>query len=237
MTARGSLDDVVRRLEANLKTPRRVDIPKLGAVELGESVYVRRDLGEAALSATLEAEKGLVFKSRCQVSVELASLADLGAPASVERLKGPIGWCEHRVRNRLDLHAVLAVFSASGWQEEAVAYARNDPPGSGYAGGRVHLVLVGPAATDVVTCGHDEVARALRPVLRGRTEDEEEAVAREAIERALTLDDYAVLDRVASGGGLDPACVERAAREMASRDEALRIEKLRGAGRVLRRRR
>ncbi|MHC5055625.1 MAG: hypothetical protein ACYTKD_13025 [Planctomycetota bacterium] len=232
----GPLDEVARRLEANLKTARRVTTP-LGEVRLGEHVYVRRAAGGVALSATLEAVKGLVFKSSTEICLELVEVrgAASGRPAGIDTLKDVIAAEEKRFRNRLDLEAVVALFSAAGWDDESLRYVRNDPPGSGYAHRAVHLVLVGPAPGDVVRCAHDELVPALRPVLRGRTDDEEEAVARERIERALTLDSYAVLERVTRQEELDGACVERAARDMASRDESLRLENVSGAGAVLRR--
>ncbi len=232
----GSLDEVVRRLEANLKEARRVPTP-LGEVRLGDHVYIRRAAGAVALSATLEAVKGFVFKRGREICLELVEVpAPASAlPAGLDALKGAIEGEEARLRNKLDLEAVVALFSASGWDDGAVRYVRNDPPGSGYTHRTVHLVLVGPAPNDTVRCAHDELTLSLKPVLRGRTDEEEEAVARERIERALTLDGYAVLERVARDADLDGTCVERAARSMASKDRQLRLENLSGAGTVLRR--
>lgn len=230
MSGPGAVDEVVRRLEANLKAARRLETP-LGAVELGEQVYVRRNVGDAALQATLEARKGIVLRSSMQIALELAAL-DQG---DAERLKALVAKHEAKLRNRLDLHAVLAVYAASGWDEEAVRYARNDPPGTGYAHRGLHLVLVGPGATELVMGAHDELALSLRAVLRGRTDEEDDAIAREALRKALALDGYAVLERVARDAGLDGRVVERSARELASTDSGLRMETVSGAGMVLRR--
>lgn len=236
MSSAGALDEVVRRLEANLKTARRLRTP-LGAVELGRHVYVRRALGDVVLAATLEARKGIVFRSATQVSVELVdmerSVGAQGVPTNA--LKAVVARREAKLRNRLDLHAVLGVYSASGWADAAIAYARNDPPGTGYAHASLHLVLVGPAPSDLVTGAHDELARSFRPVLRGRTDDEEAAIAREHLEKALALENYAVLERVARETGLDDTTVERAARALASGEAGLRMETVSGAGPVLRR--
>ncbi len=235
---RGSLDEVVRRLEANLKADRRVATP-LGEVRLGDHVYIRRAAGSLALSATLEAVKGLVFKRATEICLELLELVEARSstseqPAGLDALKGAVAAEETRFRNRLGVEAVVALFSGVGWDDDAVRYVTNDPPGSGYAHGSVHLVLVGPAPSDTVRCAHDELTASLRPVLRGRTDAEEEAVARERIERALTLDSYAVLERLTRNEDLDGVCVERAARDMASKDGKLRLETVSGSGLVLR---
>jgi len=230
MSGPGAVDEVVRRLEANLKAARRLDTP-LGAVELGEHVYVRRNVGDAALQAALEARKGIVLKSSMQITIELAALEE----GDAEGLKSLVTKHEAKLRNRLDLHAVLAVYAASGWDEAAVLYARNDPPGTGYAPRALHLVLVGSGASELVMGAHDELARSLRAVLRGRTDEEDDAVARESLRKALALDNYAVLERVARDADLDEAVVERAARALASTEAGLRMERVRGAGIVLRR--
>ncbi len=82
MSGPGAVDEVVRRLEANLKAARRLRTP-LGAVELGEHLYVRRNVGDAALQATLEARKGIVLKSSMQITIELAAVDE----GDAERLK------------------------------------------------------------------------------------------------------------------------------------------------------
>ncbi|MHC4198374.1 MAG: hypothetical protein ACYSU0_00085, partial [Planctomycetota bacterium] len=115
MSGPGAVDEVVRRLEANIKAARRLETP-LGAVELGEHVYVRRNVGDAALQATLDARKGIVLKSSMQIAIELAALEE----GDAERLKALVSKHEAKLRNRLDLHAVLAVYAASGWDEAAV---------------------------------------------------------------------------------------------------------------------
>ncbi len=230
MSGPGAVDEVVRRLEANLGAARRLETP-LGAVELGEHVYVRRNVGDAALRATLEARKGIVLKSSMQITIELAAVEE----GDAEGLKSLVTKHEAKLRNRVDLHAVLAVYSASGWDEAAVRYARNDPPGTGYAHRALHLVLVGPGASELVMGAHDELARSLRAVLRGRTDEEDDAVARESLRKALALDNYAVLERVARDADLDETVVERAARALASTEAGLRMETVSGAGMVLRR--
>jgi len=230
-----SHEEVIRRLEANLMTARRI-APPLGRIDLGEQVYVRRSVGEAMLAAELQGRKGVVFAKRSTISVELFAARAEAGPAGREELERLASAREGRLRNRLDEHAVLAVSSQEGWDEDAVRYARNDPPGTGYAHKSLHLVLIGPAPADVVMGVHDELARSLRPVFRGRTDEEEEAVAREGLQQQITLSGYAVLARVTGDGELEPGSVERAARRLASEDGALKLEKVRGAGLVLRRR-
>lgn len=225
--------DALRRIEANLERLAGIATPLGKVVFEGGAPYVKRNAHPPALECRVILKRGLVFSRTTSVVVEFLSLEAEG-PVSLDGLRHSIVDRESRTRNRLDFQYVLALYSPEGWSREALDYVRNDPPGSGFTHQALHLILIGPEPTDVVLDKRDELLASVAFVFRGRTRDEDIAVAKEELERAVLVGGYASVERVASSLDMDEGTVLDAARNKAA-EGGLKLDRVRGAGYVLRR--
>lgn len=137
-------------------------------------------------------------------------------------------------RNRCG--SVLGLFSPVGWAEDASQFVKNDPPGSGWASGVVHPILIGPAVTDLTWDGKDATLRAYIQHFCGLTQDERRRVCRDEIQKAVVVQHFANLQKIAEARGFVLDFVEDVAKDLCQETADLRLATVRGVGPVVKRR-
>lgn len=225
--------DIFRRVETNLRELAGAPTPFGKVFFAGDAPYVKKAASPPAISCQASLIKGIVIRKETLLQMDFVSL-EASAPASLAGLREVIEEREAGVRSRLGFHLLPGLYNPGGWTEDALGYIRNDPPGSGFSHPALHVVLIGPAATDVVFDAGDKLLVSLRSVFCGRTHEEDVAIAGAALSRAVLVAGYVPLNKVSADIGIDGKIVMEAARRRAT-EEGLRLEKVRGAGYVLRR--
>lgn len=140
---------------------------------------------------------------------------------------------ESECSRKLGGSAVLGLFSPTGWEEVALQFVRNDPPGSGWASGTVSVILIGPAVTDLVWDTRDKRVQRYVEYFCGLTLSERRDVCRERIERALLVQEFANLETIASEQGFSLEFVKEIAKGVAAGDKDLSMKKVAGVGWVV----
>jgi hypothetical protein len=153
-------------------------------------------------------------------------------PATVAQLHHQLNR-EARQRERAGTTALLGLFSPTGWDAAATQWARNDPPGSGWASGTVSVILIGPRVTDLVWDTRDARTQQYLECFCGLTRTERQDVCREKIERALLVQEFAHLDSIAQDQGFSLAFVKDVARSVTSRAKDRVLKKVSGVGWVV----
>ena len=136
-------------------------------------------------------------------------------------------------RNRCAL--ILGLFSPTGWAAEAQQFVRNDPPGSGWASGVVHPILIGPEITELVWDTKDSKLRQYVQYFCGLTAEERKSVCREEIQRAVLIQEFANLQKIAESRGFDVGFVKDVAKELCRQSKELKLATVRGVGPVVKR--
>ncbi len=137
-------------------------------------------------------------------------------------------------RNRLG--SVLGLFSPVGWTEDARQFVKNDPPGSGWASGGVRPILIGPQITALVWDTSDGTLRQYVPHFCGLTLDERTRVCRDEIQKAVVVQDFANLQRIAEAKGFEVDFVREVGRNLCQETADLKLATVRGVGPVVKRR-
>ena len=137
-------------------------------------------------------------------------------------------------RNRCG--TVLGLFSPVGWADDARQFVKNDPPGSGWASGAVHPILIGPAITNLTWDGKDVILRAYLQHFCGLTQDERRRVCRDEIQKAVVVQDFANLQKIAEARGFVLDFVKDVAKDLCQETAALKLATVRGVGPVVKRR-
>ncbi|OHB64075.1 MAG: hypothetical protein A2Y77_12375 [Planctomycetes bacterium RBG_13_62_9] len=136
-------------------------------------------------------------------------------------------------RNKCAL--ILALFSPTGWAAEAQQFVRNDPPGSGWASGVVHPILIGPEITELVWDMKDSKLRPYVQYFCGLTVEERKSVCRDEIQRAVLIQEFANLEKIAEARGFDVGFVKDVAKELCRQSKELKLATVRGVGPVVKR--
>lgn len=170
-----------------------------------------------------------------QVLVDLSQCIESGGqdpPAVLTQLHERLQR-ESEQRGRLGNEALLGLFSPTGWDDAACQFARNDPPGSGWASGTVSVILIGPGVTDVVWDVEDLRAQQYVECFCGLTRTERQNVCREKIERALLVQEFANLEDLARDQGFSFPFVKDLAQGVASGANNLALKNVSGVGWVI----
>jgi len=137
-------------------------------------------------------------------------------------------------RNRCG--TVLGLFSPVGWADDARQFVRNDPPGSGWASGVVRPILIGPAITSLIWDGKDATVQVYVQHFCGLTPDERRSVCRDEIQKAVVVQDFANLQKIADAKGFVLDFVKEVARDLCQETTDLKLATVRGVGPVVKRR-
>lgn len=134
-------------------------------------------------------------------------------------------------RNRYELF--LGLYSPTGWADDARAFVENEPPGSGWASNRVCPVLVGPEIAELAwDRKSDKLARYVH-CFCGLTLQERKRICRNELQRAILVQEFANLEKIAQTSSLGLDFVKRTARELASGSKDLAVARVSGVGLVL----
>lgn len=136
-------------------------------------------------------------------------------------------------RNRCE--SVLGLFSPTGWDPEAKRFVLNDPPGSGWVAGEVHPILIGPEITDLLWDTKDSKLRQYVPRFCGLTIEERRRVCTDEMQRAIVVQEFANLEKIADARGFDLAFVKEVAKELCRQSRDLKLANVRGVGPVVKR--
>jgi hypothetical protein len=131
--------------------------------------------------------------------------------------------------------SVLGLFSPTGWAEEAKQFVRNDPPGSGWAASAVHPILIGPRVTELFWDTRDDKLRPYVQRFCGLTVEERKSICRDEIQRAIVIQEFANLEKIADARGLDIDFVKDVAADLCKGSKDLRFATVRGVGPVVKR--
>ncbi len=131
---------------------------------------------------------------------------------------------------------ILGLYSPTGWNQGARDYVVNDPPGSGWPGGRVLPILIGPDITSLVWDRKQELILRHVPIFSGLTRQEREAACRDAMVHELRVREFAGLEQLALEHYWESGLVEKVARKLAEEDHRLTVVKIKEVGMVIKRR-
>jgi len=137
-------------------------------------------------------------------------------------------------RNRCG--SLLGLFSPTGWTEDARQFVKNDPPGSGWACGVVHPILIGPAIAELLWDTRDAQLRKYVQYFCGLTLEERKRVCRDEIQKAVVVQDFANLEKIAEARGFGVEFVKGVAKDLCRDSTDLKLATVRGVGPVVKRR-
>jgi hypothetical protein len=137
-------------------------------------------------------------------------------------------------RNRCE--SVLGLFSPTGWAGQAGQFVRNDPPGSGWASGVVHPVLIGPLVAELLWDTKDATLRQYVQLLCGLTLQERKQVCRDEIQKAVVVQDFANIQKIAEASGFAVDLVKDVAKDLCQETAGLKLATVKGVGPVVKRR-
>jgi hypothetical protein len=140
---------------------------------------------------------------------------------------------ESDLANRNRYESILGLYSPTGWAEEAKAFVLNDPPGTGWASNTVHPILIGPAITELVWDTRSEKLSKYVQYFWGLTLEERKKTCQDEIHRAILVQEFANLEKIAQRRGFDLDFVKRIAKELASGSKELSVARVSGVGWVL----
>lgn len=115
-------------------------------------------------------------------------------------------------------------------------FVKNDPPGSGWASGVVRPILIGPAITNLTWDGKDATLGAYIQHFCGLTQDERRRVCRDEIRKAVVVQDFANLQKIAEAKGFVLDFVKDVAKDLCQETTDLKLATVRGVGPVVKRR-
>ena len=217
--------------------------------DLTKGVLLRRELEAKyplgkSITIQIDSKPGLFGKRTKQVILTGRVVLRLERFIEQDRDDEPLALVElHRVlseetdaatRNRLG--SVLGLFSPVGWTEDVRQFVKNDPPGSGWACGSLRPILIGPRITALVWDTNDGALRQYVPYFCGLTLGERTSVCRDEIRRAVLVQDFANLQRIAEAKGFAVDFVKDVAKDLCQETADLKLATVRGVGPVVKRR-
>jgi hypothetical protein len=143
---------------------------------------------------------------------------------------------ESDLANRNRYESILGLYSPTGWAEEAKSFVQNEPPGSGWASHSVYPILIGPEITELVWDKKSDKVSKYIQCFCGLTLEERSRVCKDQIQRAILVQEFANLERIARTNGFDLDFVKRIAKELTSGSKDLAVAKVSGVGWVLKKR-
>jgi len=153
-------------------------------------------------------------------------------PVSLSELNAALNR-ESDLANRGNYELFLGLYSPTGWAEEAAAYIRNDPPGSGCAASVLHPILIGPQITELARDRNDSRIDGYIPCFCGLTLSERKQVCRDAINKAILVQEFANLEKIATENRLTMDFVRQIAKKIAAEQAGLVIKNIPGVGWVI----
>lgn len=223
----------------NLVELRRLTGGKLLRSEL-ESKY---PLGRC-ISVRVSPKVGLLSKKNIplvvsgRVIIRLERLVEKGGdeePVSLGELNSILAK-ESDLANRSCHELVFGLFSPTGWAEEAEQFIRNEPPGSGWASSRVYPVLIGPEINELAWDRNSSKLSKYVQVFCGLTAEERRRICRDEIQRALLVQGFANLEKIAETKGIDIGFAKQIAKGLCREDRQLKLTTIKDVGLVLKRR-
>jgi len=128
---------------------------------------------------------------------------------------------------------VLGLFSPTGWNDEAKQFVINEPSGSGWASNAVYPILVGPEITELVWDKKSGKISEYIQCFCGLTLAERQQVCRDMIKRAILVQEFANLQKIASEKGFSLDFVKDVAEKIGSEQNNLKLTKIKDIGFVL----
>jgi len=181
-------------------------------------------------------EQSIVLTGK--VIVRLERFVEKGSddePISLNELNSILSK-ESDLANRSRFQLVPGLYSPTGWAEEAKGFVENEPPGSGWASNAVWPVLIGPEITELVWDRNSKLPAGYISVFCGLTLGEREQVCKEAIKRAILVQEFANLQKIAAENDFDMDFVRGVAERIGSEEKNLKLTKVKDVGLVLKRR-
>ena len=199
---------------------------------LGRAIFVRvhskaRSIGKVGPQTMLTG----------RVVVRLERFVEQGAddePISMTELHGILSQ-ESDAARRNRYESMLGLFSPTGWVGEARRFVQNEPPGSGWAATTVHPILIGPEITEMVWDPKDGKLRQYIQYFCGLTVEERRRVCTDEIQRAIVIQEFANLEKIAAAKGFDIEFVKGVAKELCKGARDLKLATVRGVGPVVKR--
>ena len=131
--------------------------------------------------------------------------------------------------------SVLGLYSPTGWAQDARGFVENEPAGSGWASSSVFPMLIGPEVTQLGWDKKDKLLKEYIVCFCGLTEVERTEVCKREIGRAITVQEFANLAKIAEDKGFDIEFVKKVANTLASESKDLKLTRVKGVGLVLKR--
>ena len=143
---------------------------------------------------------------------------------------------ESDLAGRSQYKSVLGLYSPTGWADDAKKFVENNPPGSGWASNRVYPILIGPEITELVWDKKSDKLANYISVFCGLTLEERSRICKDEIQRAVLVQDFANLQRIAEAKGFDIGFVKHIAKGLCSDNKELKLTTVKDVGLVLKRR-
>jgi len=140
---------------------------------------------------------------------------------------------ESDIANRSCYESVLGLYSPTEWNNEAKAFIENNPPGSGWASNRVHPVLIGPEITQLMWDKKSSKISNYIQCFCGLTLAERQQVCKDIIKRAILVQEFANLAKIAAENGFSLDFVKKVGKELTSCSKELVFSKVTGVGFVV----
>ena len=140
---------------------------------------------------------------------------------------------ESDLANRNRYESIFGLYSPTGWAVDANRFIENEPPGSGWASKTVYPVLIGPEITELVW---DKKSNKLRQYVQcfcGLTLEERSRICKDEIQKAMLVQDFANLQKIAEAKSFGLDFVKKVAKEITSDSKELVLSKVPGVGFVL----
>jgi len=143
---------------------------------------------------------------------------------------------ESDLANRSRYESILGLYSPTGWVEDVKAFILNNPPGSGWASNRVYPILIGPEITELVWDNNSDKLRKYIQYFCGLTLEERSRICKDQLQRAVLVQEFANLEKIANEKGFRIEFVKDIAKKMTTGDRDLVLRKVPGVGLVLKKR-
>jgi len=143
---------------------------------------------------------------------------------------------ESDVTNRSRYESVLGFYSPTGWVEDTKKFIENEPPGSGWASNRVYPILIGPEITEIVWDKKSNKLARYVQCFCGLTLEERSRICKDEIQRAILVQDFANLEKIADAKSFDISFVKQIAKGLCSENKELKLTTVKDVGLVLKRR-
>ncbi|MBN2590025.1 MAG: hypothetical protein JXA96_09190 [Sedimentisphaerales bacterium] len=205
---------------------------------LGKSLSIRiipkEERSGKWFKKTTAAQQNQIFLTG-KVIIRLERFVEKGSddePLSLSELHS-ILTKETELANRNRYESILGLYSPTGWSQDATDFIQNDPPGSGWASNRIYPVLIGPEINELVWDTKSEKLSKYIQYFCGLTLEERSRICKNEIQRAILVQEFANIAKIAQSHGFELDFVKKIAKEIASGSKELVITKVSGVGLVL----